>query len=837
MSHGFQFFRFIDAIRAVCKENQADCKTCILANPECSWCSKIDSQTTTSPLTERCRYHMDQLQQCKGATDNPTSSSTIVKNIPFTDAGPDFFDNETNVGSTVIQMRPQEFNLKLRPNVPEVITVTLRKVIDYPLDIYYVMDLSNSMADDLVILQNLGTRLFSNIRDNVTKNVQLGFGSFVDKVKMPFTSTVPSQLRNPCAQQNASVCAPPFGFRHQVNITSNQETFAQAIQNTTISGNIDSPEGSLDALMQIAVCSHINWREGATHVILLTTDATPHLALDGKLAAILESNDMKCHMELGANPYLPDALVYARSKTMDYPSLGQLRKVFDDNKIQSIYAVTREVFSLYQDIPNVINNAFVAELSNDSSNIIPLIASTYNDIRGRLVLTPPTVPSNVQLTYRVFCKNNTAPVTTLECTNVEIGDEVRFEFTFTATSCPATDRIDPVLLRSSSVQDEVRFNLGYVCDCNCTNNVTVNSTLCSYQGNLTCAKCVCEPGREGSMCQCLSADVVKGNCARPGSSKGDCEGNGICECGECVCNGGNFGSHCQCQSTGCAVSNNQLCGGPERGECRNCDGNNECVCKNGYSVRPSDLTCACHNDTCKQNQSTSVICNDRGQCECDTCDCSNKQLYNGAFCQTCIHPDCTSIDATCTGQLIRQCAECYNKQDRDQNPATDECKRFCGNEFLTTQFVTTFYKCDSCNSFSTSTECNQCSRHSTNGEPFTPVQCLAKQADTECDYNYEIVWLTTYRFQIYVKRYNKENDCPRPPDPLVIALPVVGAVVLIGIIALIIWKVIQTLRDKREYEKFKKEEDLRKWTKGENPVYVNASSKFDNPMFGGNKDD
>lgn len=32
-------------------------------------------------------------------------------------------------------------------------------------------------------------------------------------------------------------------------------------------------------------------------VILLTTDATPHIAMDGKLAAILEANDMKCHLE------------------------------------------------------------------------------------------------------------------------------------------------------------------------------------------------------------------------------------------------------------------------------------------------------------------------------------------------------------------------------------------------------------------------------------------------------------------------------------------------------------------------------------------------------------
>ena len=73
------------------------------------------------------------------------------------------------------------------------VNVTFRKIIDYPLDLYYVMDLSNSMKDDLEKLQSLGTRLISSIKANITENFQVGFGSFVDKVMMPFTSTVETQ--------------------------------------------------------------------------------------------------------------------------------------------------------------------------------------------------------------------------------------------------------------------------------------------------------------------------------------------------------------------------------------------------------------------------------------------------------------------------------------------------------------------------------------------------------------------------------------------------------------------------------------------------------------------
>ena len=62
------------------------------------------------------------------------------------------------------------------------------------------------------------------------------------------------RLQNPCLRTENETCAPVFGFRHQLSITENEREFAEAVQNTTISGNIDSPEGGFDALMQIAVC-------------------------------------------------------------------------------------------------------------------------------------------------------------------------------------------------------------------------------------------------------------------------------------------------------------------------------------------------------------------------------------------------------------------------------------------------------------------------------------------------------------------------------------------------------------------------------------------------------
>lgn len=63
---------------------------------------------------------------------------------------------------------------------------------DYPVDLYYLMDLSKSMQDDKAKLSALGDLLSESMK-NITSNFRLGFGSFVDKVVMPYVSTVPKK--------------------------------------------------------------------------------------------------------------------------------------------------------------------------------------------------------------------------------------------------------------------------------------------------------------------------------------------------------------------------------------------------------------------------------------------------------------------------------------------------------------------------------------------------------------------------------------------------------------------------------------------------------------------
>ena len=75
--------------------------------------------------------------------------------------------------------------------------VQVRQVEDYPVDLYYLMDLSLSMKDDLVTIHNLGTKLTEEM-SRLTSNFRLGFGTFVNKNISPFSYTEPKYQNNPC---------------------------------------------------------------------------------------------------------------------------------------------------------------------------------------------------------------------------------------------------------------------------------------------------------------------------------------------------------------------------------------------------------------------------------------------------------------------------------------------------------------------------------------------------------------------------------------------------------------------------------------------------------------
>lgn len=94
-------------------------------------------------------------------------------------------------------------------------------------------------------------------------NITVGFGAFVDKTVLPYTNTNEKKLKRPC-DEDTQQCQAAFSYRHVLNMTSSVDEFKRKVTEQFISGNLDSPEGSLDAIMQAAVCGVRNHLQNST---------------------------------------------------------------------------------------------------------------------------------------------------------------------------------------------------------------------------------------------------------------------------------------------------------------------------------------------------------------------------------------------------------------------------------------------------------------------------------------------------------------------------------------------------------------------------------------------
>lgn len=112
---------------------------------------------------------------------NPKRQVRILENKHFS----------STEGETV-QIRPQKVELKLRRGEEYSFSFQYAQAVNYPVDLYYIMDLSASMEEHREKLAKLGDKLAKTMM-NITNNFRLGFGSFVDKVDLPFVSTVPQK--------------------------------------------------------------------------------------------------------------------------------------------------------------------------------------------------------------------------------------------------------------------------------------------------------------------------------------------------------------------------------------------------------------------------------------------------------------------------------------------------------------------------------------------------------------------------------------------------------------------------------------------------------------------
>uniref|UniRef100_A0A671K173 Integrin beta n=1 Tax=Sinocyclocheilus anshuiensis TaxID=1608454 RepID=A0A671K173_9TELE len=749
----------------VCMSGSAtSCEECLLIHPSCAWCAQEDfGQART--LNSRCDFSQNlQKRGCDAPfIENPRSGSSLLRSKPLSSKGSGVTQYD------VIQIYPQKISLSLRPGDQTSFEVQVRPVEDYPVDLYYLMDLSLSMKDDLDTIRNLGTKLAEEMR-KLTSNFRLGFGSFVDKNISPFSYTAPKYQDNPCnGYKLFPNCVPTFGFRHLLSLTDKVDRFNEEVQKQMVSRNRDAPEGGFDAILQAAVCKEkIGWRKEAYHLLVFATDDVPHLALDGKLGGLVHPHDGQCHLN--------DKNEYSAANKMDYPSLALLGEKLAENNIFLIFAVTKRHYVLYKNLTALIPGTTVEILDQDSKNIIQLIVNAYNNIRSKVELSIWDHPEDLSLAFTATCQDG-QPLTGLrKCADVKIGDTVSFNITVDARGCPPKGTRKSFTIRPVGFKDRLEVSVDYRCDCSCTYYTKTNSSRCNSAGTYSCGMCRCEPGYLGARCECEEGEVDHQHLSacREAEGKQVCSGRGECSCNQCLCYESEFGkiygTFCECDDFSCARHKGILCSG--HGECH-CG---ECKCHAGYIGD----NCNCSTETASCVSDDGKICSGRGSCVCGRCQCTEPGAF-GDTCEKC--PTCPDACGT-----KRECIECrlFNTGRLADNQT---CQRMCKDEIITVETL----KTDDSNT----------------------VQCVYK---TENDCVMKFTYSEHANGQSVLTAL-KEPECAVAPNAMTVLLAVVGSILLMGIVLLALWKLVITIHDRREFARFQSARSRARYEMASNPVY------------------
>ncbi|XP_048219564.1 integrin beta-7 isoform X3 [Perognathus longimembris pacificus] len=568
------------------------CQKCILSHPSCAWCKQLNFTASGEAEARRCAGREELLVRgCPaGELEEPHGRQEVLQDRPL---------SHGVRGEGATQLAPQRVRLTLRPGEPQQLRVRFLRAAGYPVDLYYLMDLSYSMKDDLERVRQLGHALLVRLQE-VTHSVRIGFGSFVDKTVLPFVSTVPSRLRHPCPSR-LERCQPPFSFQHVLSLTGDAQAFEREVGRQSVSGNLDSPEGGFDAILQAALCQEqIGWRN-VSRLLVFTSDDTFHTAGDGKLGGIFMPSDGHCHLDSNG--------LYSRSPEFDYPSVSQVAQALTAANIQPIFAVTSAALPVYQELSQLIPKSAVGELSEDSSNVVQLIMDAY---------------------------------------------DVDFWVTLQANTC--LPDLHLLRLRALGFSEELVVELRTLCDCNCSDDQPQAPHCSDGQGHLQCGMCSCAPGRLGRLCECSEAELsspdLESGCRAPNGTGPLCSGKGRCHCGRCSCSGQSSGRLCECDDASCERHEGILCGGFGHCQC------GVCHCQANRTGR----ACECSGNVDRCISPEGKLCSEHGLCKCNRCQCLDG--YYGVLCDQCPgcktpcerYRDCAECGAFRTGPLAANCS-------------------------------------------------------------------------------------------------------------------------------------------------------------------------------------
>ncbi|XP_065180483.1 integrin beta-6-like [Sycon ciliatum] len=761
-----------------CNEQATTCSECVDSGPDCAWCAAPVNYTVRCMTA--ARWAAGSAQPCSTVdtqTGNPDLQNPQTSNAPV---------QPVEALSEFVQVSPRRFRVRLRPGASESVTFNVRPAPNYPLDVYYLMDLSASMFDDLGTLRSQSVSL-ADALNGVSTNSYLGFGSFVEKPVEPY-----SIARGPLALIPCTNCSLPYSFRNVVPLTKDRLEFTRRLDTVQVSANIDDPEDSLTALVQAATCdSAVGWQQKSRKVVVVASDAGYHIAGEGRLAGIIRPHDGRCH--------LVDSTTYSEnaSRTLDYPSIALVRKVLEENRVITIFAVTEFAVPMYRALSERLPGSSVLVLSSDSQNAVTILRE---ELARQISVTNLTaLPHNGGVTISATA---TCPVTPMEigphklplCRNMSTSVQAEFTVTLTGTTCEKLNSIGEVVMRVQGF-DDVTIEIESLCSCPCENHVDPDAQYCSNAGNETCGSCNCYPGYRsvsGGQCNC---NETLGTQPCMTADNQICNGRGTCECMKCVCNQEEgikiCGEFCECDDQSCPTHEGKICGGPTRGNCE-CSGVScgQCECLPGYNG--TSCECPLSQDTCKQ-EGDDRVCSGEGVCECGECNCKNG--FFGRYCQVCTRQDgCTDI---CT--RAQPCIECETRDAED--------------------------RCAPCNE-----QLRQDATDVNTGTGYTIDGKAATACQQTCDSRYYAAQDDSGNLlPIHIDR--NENTCPTSVNYVPIIIGIIIGMLLLGILALILWKLWARWRDRKEYQDFLKNRNKQEWEQDESPLFHPAVVKYVNPQY------
>ncbi|KAM9383686.1 integrin beta-8 [Pholidichthys leucotaenia] len=596
------------------------CSDCLRRGPQCAWCFKEDF-LVGSGLSQRC---------------------DLPANLLSRGCGPEFLEQsevKVEVDATVssTQVAPQDITITLREGSEASFIVSVKQLERYPVDLYYLVDVSASMQENLDHLKTVGVALSLRMTEH-SSDLWLGFGSFVDKPVSPYINVHPTKLNNPCSDYEIR-CRPAHGFHHVLSMTGNMSEFTRVIKRQRISGNMDTPEGGLDAMLQAAVCQRaVGWRREAKRLLLLMTDQPSHLALDSRLAGIVTPHDGLCHLENN---------IYTGSIRMDHPSLGQLSEKLLENNIYAVFAVDKQQYQWYEDLMHLLPGSYLGKLGHfQAPNLIDMVVDAYKRLLSEVELSVSVEDkalSRFWVSVSPLCPDGST-AKDRSCSGVQPGQTVYFNITIGQHSCPddGKDEDVTVMVRPVGYNESTAVRIHSKCRCSCGpmgRCHDTNQSPCKRTHDDTSV----EQGPTFALLKDSNRDS-NGSCRAEGSDV-DCSGRGMCECGRCVCEqsklGTVYGKYCEMDDFSCPYERGLLCG--RRGVCVS----GECVCADGWTGE--GCGCPVSTETCQGPDG--LLCSGKGRCVCGKCLCDDPQ-YSGEFCERC--PACQS---TC--QSYRQCVGCH----------------------------------------------------------------------------------------------------------------------------------------------------------------------------------